>query len=266
MSRLATTLTACALLAIFAFTASTAEDLDVDPFGDASTELITYELQDLLDKYVQESGRSILFTPASVRHQLTVRAPKGSDHSAETLLRHALAQFRLALVAEGDFEVVMPLVEARRRALHLALDSEELATVHPMTYVSVVVPLRHADPNTLYPVVREAVAAAGSGLALPVDGGIRAVLISDYAYRVPRLLRIVAELDKPRPFDAATVKLTHGDVTEIMDALTTTFAMEGLNAAQIGSADSVVVSGPPEVVRQAVQLVNELDAAAAPSE
>jgi type II secretory pathway component GspD/PulD (secretin) len=263
MNRLATTLTACALLAIFAFTASTAEDLDVDPFGDTGTELITYELQDLLDKYVEERGRSILFTPASVRHQLTVRAPKGSDHSAETLLRHALAQFRLVLVAEGDFDVVMPLVEARRRALHLALDSEELATVHPMTYVSVVVPLRHASPDTLYSLVNE---RGLSGHIVQASGGIQALVVADFAYKIPGILQMIAELDQTDPFTTANVRVKHGDVAEIADALLATLEVARLRVGRVASASSIVLSGPPDIVLRAVALANELDSAAAPSD
>jgi type II secretory pathway component GspD/PulD (secretin) len=260
MARIFQSLTACALLAIFAFTASTAEGDVIGPFGGADTEPVEYDVRDLLKQYAEESGRSVLYRPAAVRHQITARAPEGSDHTAETVLRHALAQFRLVLVSEGDFDTVIPEVEASRRATYLPLGSEELANVHPLAYVSLLVPIRHADPTSLNQLIAERRMSA-LGIALAID--TQALVVSDYAYRIPRLLQVIAELDKPESFHAATIQLKHGDATEITDALNATFEVEGLNAVPVSSADSIALSDPPEVVRRAVALANELDAAAA---
>jgi hypothetical protein len=115
MKRLAISLTACALLAVFALTATSAQDDDPDDTPEPEWRyhgvIQDVDLDFLVQAYANESGRTVVYQPQQLRHTFSFTAPHtGASYSAHSLLQTGLSQFRMALVDEGGMDVIFRLL------------------------------------------------------------------------------------------------------------------------------------------------------------
>jgi type II secretory pathway component GspD/PulD (secretin) len=269
MNRLAATLTACALLAVFALTATLAQSDDT-PEADGLYRGYHPDVQltDLVAKYSDETGRTVLYQPQQVRHTVTLVAPsKGAEHSAHSVLQTALSQFRMVMIDRGGVDVIVPAVEALRESTPV-LDDEGLAEADPMTFASMIVRLSHVDANNAMGLLRNFVTQQG-GTIQPVklhEGDRGTLLIVDYVHNLRKIAAMIRELDRPSDRAVFRLEVMHADLSEVGNALAKVMGPADVRVARVSSARSLVLSGPPEAVRRAVQLANELDQAAAPTE
>jgi type II secretory pathway component GspD/PulD (secretin) len=269
MNRLATTLTACALLAIFALTATSAQNNDT-PETDGAWRGYQPDVQltDLIVKYADETGRTVVYKPEQLRQSITLVAPAtGAEHSAYSILQTALSQFGMVMIDRGGADIIVPALKATRDSTPL-LDEEALAEADQMALATIIVRLRHVDANNVMSMLRNFTTPQGGSMN-PLkmhedDKG--AVLVVDYVHNLRKIAAMIRELDQAADGAVVRLEVVHADIAEVGNAMTRVMGHAGLRVAKVPSARSLVLSGPPDVVRRAAQLIIELDKAAAPAE
>jgi type II secretory pathway component GspD/PulD (secretin) len=147
------------------------------------------------------------------------------------------------------------------------LDEEALAEAAPMTFASMVVRLKHVESQAMMGVIRNVTTQQG-GLVQPIQsrpGDKGAVLVVDYVHNLRKILAMIRELDHVDELPVVRLEVAHADIVEVGDAILHILEVSGLRVAKVPSARSLILSGPPETVRRAVRLANELDQAANPT-
>jgi len=267
MNRVVHSVAACLLLVAFAVGASLAQEEDNGGMV-IRGQMDEVRLFDLVEMYVEASGRTVIFQPAQIRQTVTLSAPTtGSRMSEYAVLQSALQQFRLTLVSVGPFDHLLPVVEAAKFARTVTL--EELQAAEDMEFVRLVVHLDNADPTVVMGAIRNVVSPQG-GMVHPVQSSRHgqvsgALLICDYVYNLKEVVKLIHQIDTPvKPvaqMHTEIVEIKHGNPTELAGTVERHgFNMVILTASR--SASSVVVSGPQSEVARIVKLLRTLDEAA----
>ena len=226
--------------------------------------LTEVKVDELMRLYSAQTGRPIIVQPKALPESVTVLTGEAeSNAGVESLLRTTLAQYRLALVQVGEFDQIVPTVEALTWARTVRPD--ELKRIEPLLVVRTVVTLKHMTANAVASALRNLSNRQG-GLVQPIaDAGRQpgAVLICDYAENVRELLAVIDLIDQPREqapdaMRSEVITLKHTQASDIMAALQSACG-DNVRAGVDAMNNRVVISGSNEQVERVIDVVNKLD-------
>jgi general secretion pathway protein D len=160
-------------------------------------QLITMNFQNVdipvLIKFISEITGKNFVLDESVRGRVSVISPtKVTPQQAYSIFLSVLQLKGLSTVQAGSVIKIVPARTIRDSAP--LTQSQEPADLHGDAYVTRMVKLRNVDASTIMTVIQPMVSHDGLVAAYPQDNTL---ILTDDAYNVQRLLRIIGSLDVP---------------------------------------------------------------------
>ncbi|MDE0093288.1 MAG: type II secretion system secretin GspD [Gammaproteobacteria bacterium] len=154
------------------------------------------------------TGRTFVYDEGRVRGEVTVVSESDlSEEGVFALLQSVLRVRGFHVVDDGEISRILPIQDARLWSYDI--DSDE---VTPDSFVSKVIRLEHVTAQEASRVLRQMVSTYGH-LAPVLEPN--ALIISDHAGNVDRILGLVEELDAPHEKISVILTLQHALVSDI---------------------------------------------------
>ncbi|HVA39862.1 MAG TPA: secretin N-terminal domain-containing protein, partial [Candidatus Binataceae bacterium] len=158
-------------------------------------ELITMNFQDVdipvLAKFISEITGKNFVVDESVRGKVSIISPtKVTPQQAFSIFQSVLQLKGFATVQAGPVIKIVPAREVRESAA--LTTSQEPAELRGDAYVTRMVKLKNIDATSLVNVIQPMVSHDGLVAAFPEDNTL---ILTDDAYNIQRLLRIIGSLD-----------------------------------------------------------------------
>jgi general secretion pathway protein D len=191
------------------------------------------DLQAVIKAISQMTGRNFLLDPR-VKGQITIISAKPVNSAAayQIFVSALKAQGFAVVEGPGNLVKIVPSAEARQHAPVSTADmpggGEQIVT-HVVT-------VQHTSPSQMVPLLRPLMAPTSQ---LAAHEPANALLITDYADNVRRLLRIIEKIDQPVSSDVNIITLQHASALDMADMLT--------RLALPGGASAVPQPGAPAV-------------------
>jgi general secretion pathway protein D len=230
------------------------------PAAAAEEATIALNFQDVelpvLAKFVSEvTGRNFIVDDR-VRGKVTIISPtRITPDQAYVVFQSVLQVKGFTTVPSGAFVKILPMRDARESAVPTgAHRGDEVVTR--------ILPLGHAEAEALVPVLQPLVSKDG---LLTAYRPTNSLVVVDAAANVERLAALLGELDVPpseSALDVVTLRFAPADelARRLREALAGgPEAARGLRVVADARTNALVLSGPPEEVRRARQIVGRLD-------
>ncbi|MCY3628190.1 MAG: type II secretion system protein GspD [Gammaproteobacteria bacterium] len=154
------------------------------------------------------TGRTFVYDEGRVRGEVTVVSESDlSEEGVFALLQSVLRVRGFHVVDDGEISRILPIQDARLWSYDI--DSDE---VTPDSFVSKVIRLEHVTAQEASRVLRQMVSTYGH-LAPVLEPN--ALIISDHAGNVDRILGLIEELDAPHEKISVILTLQHALVSDI---------------------------------------------------
>jgi len=154
------------------------------------------------------TGRTFVYDEGRIRGEVTVVSESDlSEEGVFALLQSVLRVRGFHVVDDGEISRILPIQDARLWSYDI--DSDE---VTPDSFVSKVIRLEHVTAQEASRVLRQMVSTYGH-LAPVLEPN--ALIISDHAGNVDRILGLVEELDAPHEKISVILTLQHALVSDI---------------------------------------------------
>lgn len=183
------------------------------------------DIQAVVKAMSQMTARNFLLDPR-VKGQITIISGKAVDRGAayEIFLSALKAQGFTAVEGSNGLVKIVPAGDAKQSAgvftKELPVGGEQMST-----YVAV---LSHISATQMVPLLRPLMAPTSQ---LAAYEGANALILTDYADNIRRMLRIVEKLDQPVSTDVTVVTLKHASALDLADLITRLAAGAGAQAA-----------------------------------
>lgn len=171
------------------------------------------DLQAVVKAVSQMTGRNFLLDPR-VKGQITIISAKPvSSAAAYQIFVSALkAQGFATVEGPGNLVKIVPTGEARQHAPVSAADAPRGGE----QMVTHVVTVQHGSPAQMVPLLRPLMAPTSQ---LASYDPANALILTDYADNVRRMLRIIEKIDQPVSSDVNIITLQHASALDIADML-----------------------------------------------
>ena len=194
----------------------------VTPMGQGDV-LLNFQAADIhavVKAVSQMTGRNFLLDPR-VKGQITIISAKPVSRGAayQIFLSALKAQGFTAVDGPGGVVKVLPTGEAKQSA-HVSPDAPrggEVITTH-------VAVLQHISATQMVPLLRPLMAPTSQ---LSAYDAANALILTDYADNIRRLLRIIERIDQPVSSDVTVIGLKHASALDLADMITRLAAPPG---------------------------------------
>lgn len=186
------------------------------------------DIQAVVKALSQMTGRNFLLDPR-VKGQITIISAKPVSTAAayQIFLSALKAQGFTAVEGVGGVTKIVPAAEGK-------MSADVNAAVTPrggeqiMTHVLIV---QHTSASQMIPLLRPLMSPTSQ---LSSFDQANALIITDYADNIRRLLRIIEKIDQPVSSDVTVIELTHASALDLAD-LVTRLALPGTAGAVPGA-------------------------------
>jgi general secretion pathway protein D len=181
--------------AVTAETAPPAVSAAPEAAGDANNGLITMNFQNVeipaLARFISEITGKNFVIDENVRGRISIISPtRVTPEQAYSIFQSVLQLKGFTTVQAGPVIKIIPSRDARQSAA--LTQSQEPGTTQGDEFVTRMIKLRNTDATSVMNVVQPMISHDGLVAAFPQDNTL---IISDLAYNVQRLLRIIGSLD-----------------------------------------------------------------------
>lgn len=188
--------------------------------GDVLLNFQAADIQAVVKAVSQMTGRNFLLDPR-VKGQITIISAKPVSRTAayQIFLSALKAQGFTAVDGPGGVVKVLPTGEAKQNA-HVAKDTPhggEVITTH-------VAVLQHISAAQMVPLLRPLMAPTSQ---LSAYDAANALILTDYADNIRRMLRIIERIDQPVSSDVTVIGLKHASALDLADMITRLAAPPG---------------------------------------
>lgn len=239
-----------------------------------------------LEKVVEEisdlTGRRFLYDEQIRQKRVYLMSPEPVPREAvyqvfqAALEMNGFASVPVALEDGSEVIKIVPGQTATTKAVP-AFGTEEVGRIpREDQVITQVIPLRYADPRSVQ--VALATLVSNPRNALPIEGA-SAVIVTDYATNVLRIVKVIELLDrKPPDIELEVVALEKASATDLepkLDKLFQTLLQQAAPGRQVGApgtptgerlqivadqrTNSLIVLGLRERIEQVKQMVRQLD-------
>ena len=188
--------------------------------GDVLLNFQAADIQAVVKAVSQMTGRNFLLDPR-VKGQITIISAKAVSRSAayQIFLSALKAQGFTAVDGPGGVVKVLPTGEAKQSA-DVSSDAPrggEVITTH-------VAVLQHISAAQMVPLLRPLMAPTSQ---LSAYEAANALILTDYADNIRRMLRIIERIDQPVSSDVTVIGLKHASALDLADMITRLAAPPG---------------------------------------
>ncbi len=180
------------------------------------------DLQAVVKAVSQMTGRNFLLDPR-VKGQITIISAKPVTSAAayQIFVSALKAQGFAAVEGPGNLVKIVPTGEARHHATVSASD-EPRGGEQMITHVIIV---QHSSATQMIPLLRPLMAPTSN---LSSFDPANALILTDYADNIRRMLRIIEKIDQPVSSDVNIITLQHASALDIADMLSR-LSLPGIN-------------------------------------
>ncbi|MFP5350175.1 MAG: type II secretion system secretin GspD [Gammaproteobacteria bacterium] len=194
------------------------------------------DIQAVVKAVSQMTGRNFLLDPR-VKGQITIISAKPvSRYAAYQIFLSALkAQGFTAVDGPGGVVKVLPTGEAKQSA-NVSQDAPrggEVITTH-------VAVLQHISAAQMVPLLRPLMAPTSQ---LSAYDAANALILTDYADNIRRMLRIIERIDQPVSSDVTVIGLKHASALDLADMITRLAAPPGAVPGAPGQPGAAAAAG-----------------------
>ncbi len=214
------------------------------------------DIGSVLEWLAETSGKRVVVDPR-VRGTVTIlaRDPLTADEATRVVLA-SLAVYGYTAIDQGDILEVVPAANVRSGATRFLESLREPAADLP---VNEVVRLGFVPAEQMAATLKPMMPPQAGIVALP---GQNALLITDVASGVKRIVSIVRELDNSGSLEFDAVQLQHAtaaDMLKVLQGLLGKTGSEGLQLVADERSNAVLMAGSPEIRAKARELLSRLD-------
>lgn len=172
------------------------------------------DLQAVVKAVSQMTGRNFLLDPR-VKGQITIISAKPVTSAAayQIFVSALKAQGFATIEGPGNMVKIVPTGEARQ---HARVSTDDKAPYGGEQMVTHVVTVQHGSPAQMVPLLRPLMAPTSQ---LASYDPANALILTDYADNVRRMLRIIEKIDQPVSSDVNIITLQHASALDIADML-----------------------------------------------
>ena len=203
--------------------------------GDVLLNFQAADIQAVVKAVSQMTGRNFLLDPR-VKGQITIISAKPVSRGAayQIFLSALKAQGFTAVDGPGGVVKVLPTGEAKQSAqvAHDAPRGGEVITTH-------VAVLQHISATQMVPLLRPLMAPTSQ---LSAYDAANALILTDYADNIRRLLRIIERIDQPVSSDVTVIGLKHASALDLADMITRLAAPPGAVPGVPGQAGAAAAA------------------------
>lgn len=173
------------------------------------------DLQAVVKAVSQMTGRNFLLDPRA-KGQITIISSKPMSNVAayQVFISALKAQGFAVVEGPGNLVKIIPATEARQHAPVSAEDEAPRGGEQIVTHVAIV---QNGSATQMVPLLRPLMAPTSQ---LSAFDAANALIITDYADNIRRLLRVIEKLDQPATSDVNVIPLRHASALDIADMLT----------------------------------------------
>jgi general secretion pathway protein D len=210
---------------------------------------ITLNLKDadiraLISTVSKFTGKNFIIDPR-VKAKVTVISAKTlTPEEVYEVFLSVLQVHGYAAVPSGSVIKIVPEVNAKQGSLPMADDSDQFPGDELVTKI---MRLDHVPAAQLVPILRPLVPQQGH---LAAYNPTNTLIITDHAGNIQRLMKIIAEVDRPDSDELEIIPLKHASASELVRILnslnSTGAAKEGVNEVKLAADDrtnSILVTG-----------------------
>lgn len=209
--------------------------------------------------------------PQNVSGLVTIYSAKPIPiKEAEAVFYSILNLYGFTAVPAGEVVNIVPLAEAKTRNIEVSVgsDPEQLVAFGDKT-ITQIIPLSYSKAEVLAPFLQK----FAKGGNVDSDAKINALIITDTARNIRKLLQMVKVFDVPAPPSPETLHnytLQNSNAQEMAGVLTAVMAQQnkalrpGVTAEQVSitanpSSNDLIITANPDTYDELVKIIEELD-------
>ncbi|WP_028894862.1 secretin N-terminal domain-containing protein [Syntrophorhabdus aromaticivorans] len=239
--------------------------------GDVTTmNFDNIELRDLIRFVSNVMGKNFVFDENAVKGRVTILSPKNlTKDEAFRVFETVMASFGFALVTTPEAIKIVKSADARGMALE-KIEGQQLLDLPPEDrFVTYVHNLEYLDAASSIGILKPMMAKDAHLAAIP---STNSVIMIDTASNIQRIKKILTEIDIPVSKQLGTLKVYNvqhtnaADLAKTVQSLLTQdkkvqaqTAKERVFVTSYGSTNSLLISAPPEDMREIERIITELD-------
>lgn len=234
----------------------------VEPTQLVKGRLDNMSLDELITMYTAETNRTVVYDPKRLQGDVTFRSSmKGTGTTSDEMLRAALIEFRLTLVAQGEFDKIIPMAEAITSCRTVSL--EELKTIPDLHFARIVYHLKNSDANAVRGALQNLTTRQG-GVVNPISSrkeqGTNTVIICDLAENLREMVKMLESVDNNTSLVSQVITLKNVKASQIRLAVNSA-ALEDVSVGVPESDKIIVLTGYQSNVDRVAAVVAALDVA-----
>lgn len=210
---------------------------------------ITLNLKDadiraLISTVSKFTGKNFIIDPRVKAKVTVISANTLTPEAVYEVFLSVLQVHGYAAVPSGSVIKIVPEVNAKQGSLPMSEDAEYFADDELVTKI---LRLDHVPAAQLVPILRPLVPQQGH---LAAYNPTNTLIITDHAGNIQRLIKIIAEVDRPDSDELEIIPLKHASASELVRILnslnTSGAAKEGVNEVKLAADDrtnSILVTG-----------------------
>jgi len=218
--------------------------LSAQVFADEITlNLKDADIRALISTVSKFTGKNFIIDPRVKAKVTVISANTLTPEAVYEVFLSVLQVHGYAAVPSGSVIKIVPEVNAKQGSLPMSEDSEQFADDELVTKI---LRLDHVPAAQLVPILRPLVPQQGH---LAAYNPTNTLIITDHAGNIQRLIKIIAEVDRPDSDELEIIPLKHASASElvrILNSLNTGAAKEGVNEVKLAADDrtnSILVTG-----------------------
>ncbi|OPY73842.1 MAG: Type II secretion system protein D precursor [Syntrophorhabdus sp. PtaU1.Bin002] len=228
------------------------------------------ELRDLIRFTSNVMGKNFIFDENVVKGKVTILSPKNlTKDQAFRVFETVMASFGFALVPTPEAIKIVRSTDAKGMALE-KLEGQQLLDLPPEDrFVTYVHNLGYLDATSSIGILKPMMAKDAHLAAIPSTNSL---IMIDTASNIQRIKKILTEIDIPVSKQLGTLKVYNVQHTNAADLaktiqslltqdkkIQTQTAKERVFVTSYGSTNSLLISAPPEDMREIERIIIELD-------
>lgn len=228
-----------------------------------TTELVT--LSELVQLYSEHSQRPVMYDPKRVAGQVSITAPTdGMEVAPRGVLLSALAEFRMTLVAYGEFDKIIPAAEAI--TMCPTADIDNLDEYHPNEYVRIFYTSQKMEANALRGALQNLTTRQG-GVVNPIAGS-NTLIIGDFVANIRQIVAMLKSLEQqaqPSTPDlrnrltSKVIELKHQDGDSLGNTIDTATTIGRMTVGWTKDRKTLILTGTQDEVNRVAEVIKLLD-------
>lgn len=220
------------------------------------------DIHAVIDTVAKVTGRNFIVDPR-VNGKMTIVSAKPMDNDAFYQAFLSMLQvLNYTTVPAGDITKIVPSMDAKQMGAPF-ISSGDKSNIPSDQVIVRMVPIIHTSASQLVSVIRPLMQDSSSINSYSPSNSL---ILAGAAGNIDKLVKMIHKLDRDHSSRVVFIPLKHGDATKIVNILQqlqnndrSQGKVSNISYAADGNSNTILISGSPENIAQARQLIKHLD-------